>query len=90
MNELREILITAVAPKLTFGLGDPIDPLDRLDEYRASFAKKRGIELERFGKWIGKALDAPNYPLFEVIGSSFGITLLKLSDNAMSSVFMHG
>jgi len=90
MSELREITLVAIDPKPTFGLGDHLDPLNRLEEYRAAFVKARGSELERFGKWIGKALDAPNYPLFEIIGGTFGTPLLHLSNYAMANVAMRG
>jgi hypothetical protein len=90
MSELREITLVAIDPKPTFGLGDNLDPLNRLEEYRAAFIKERGSELERFGKWIGKALDALNYPLFEIIGGSFGKPLLQLVDYAMANVLARG
>ena len=90
MSELREITLVAIDPKPTFGLGDNLDPLNRLEEYRAAFTKERGSELERFGKWIGKALDAPNYPLFEIIGGTFGKPLLQLVDYAMANVLTRG
>ncbi|MBS3909064.1 MAG: hypothetical protein KGZ93_05490 [Actinobacteria bacterium] len=90
MSELREITLVAIDPKPTFGLGDHLDPLNRLEEYRAAFVKERGSELERFGKWIGKALDGPNYPLFEIIGGTFGEPLLQLSDYAMADVLKRG
>ena len=90
MSELREITLVAIDPKPTYGLGDHLDPLNRLEEYRATFVKERGSELERFGKWLGKALDAPNYSLFEIIGSTFGKPLLQLSDYAMANVLIRG
>ena len=90
MSELREITLVAIDPKPTFGLGDHLDPLNRFEEYRAAFVKERGSELERFGKWLGKALDAPNYPLLEIIGGTFGKPLLQLSDYAMANVLMRG
>ena len=64
--------------------------MNRLEEYRAAFVKDRGSELERFGKWVGKALDAPNYSLFETIGGTFGKPLLQLSDYAMANVLKRG
>ena len=88
MSKLHEITLVSIDPKPTFGLGDHLDPLNRLDEYRAAFVKARGNELERFGKWIGKALDAPNYPLFEIIGGTLGKPLLHLSDYAVVNVIM--
>ena len=88
MKKLREITLVSIDPKPTFALGDHLDPLNRLEEYRAAFVKERASEFERFGKWIGKALDAPNYPLFEIIGGNFGRPLLQLSDYAMASVLM--
>ena len=90
MSELHEIILVSIDQKPTLGLGDHLDPLNRLEEYRAAFVKARGSELERFGKWIGKALDAPNYPLFEIIGGNFGTPLLQLSDYAMANVLMRG
>jgi len=88
MSELHEIKLLSIDPKPTFELGDHLDPLNRLQEYRAAFVKARGSELERFGKWIGKALDAPNYPLLEIIGGNFGTQLLQLSDYAMANAPM--
>jgi hypothetical protein len=90
MSELHEITLVAIDPKPTFGLSDHLDPLNRLEEYRAAFVKNRGSELERFGKWVGKALDAPNYHLFEIIGGTFGKPLLQLSDYAMTNVLKQG
>jgi len=89
MSELHEITFVAIDPKPKFGLGDHLDPLDRLEEYRSAFVKKRGSELEQFGKWIGKALDAPNYPIFEIIGGTFGKPLLQLTDYTMKNVLNH-
>ena len=86
MSELPEITLVAINPKPKFGLGDHLDPLNRLEDYRAAFVKDHGSELERFGKWVGKALDARNYPLFEIIGGTSGKLLLQLSDYAMANV----
>jgi len=86
MSDLREITLIAIDPKPQFGIGDHLDPLNRLGEYRSAFVKERGSELERFGKWIGKALDAPHYPIFEIIGDTFGKPLLQLSAYAMNNV----
>ncbi len=88
MSKLHEITLESIDPKPTFALGDHLDPLNRLEEYRAAFVKAHGSELERFGKWIGKALDAPNYPLFEIIGGTLGTSLLHLSDYAMTDGIM--
>lgn len=85
MKTLREI--TLVSPKPTFKFGEHIDPLNRLEEYRFAHVKARGSESQRFGKWIGKTLDAPNYPLLEIIGGHFGKSLLHLSDCAITNVF---
>lgn len=87
MGKLGEITLVAIEPELTFGLGEPVNPLDRLKEYRASFVEAQGSEVEHFGKWIGKSLDPPNYPLFEIIGGNFGEILLRLSDNVIAHVF---
>jgi len=87
MSRLYEITLVAIEPELTFGFGEPVDPLDRLEEYRDSFVKARGSEVEHFGKWIGKSLDPPNYPLFDIIGGSFGEILLRLSDAVITHVF---
>lgn len=83
MNRLRDLKLTAIEPKPTFVLGDHLDPITRLDEYLTAHKEDRGSELERFGKWVGKALDAPNYPLFEMIGGHFGRPLAELSDYAI-------
>ena len=90
MKNLREITLMSIDPKPTFGFGDQLAPLNRLEEYRAAFVKARRSELDRFGKWIGKALDAPNYPIFEILGGTFGKPLLQLSDYAMTKVFKQG
>ena len=90
MSELREIMLVAIDPKPKFGLGDNIDPLNRLEEYRAAFIKEGGSELEQFGKWIGKALDAANYPLFEIIGGTFGKPLVESANYAMANVLTGG
>jgi len=89
VSQLREITLVALDPNPTFGFGNHLDPLNRLEEYRAAFVREHGSELERFGKWIGKALDAPNYPLLEIIGGTFGKPLLQLSDYAMARAFIH-
>ena len=83
LSELHEITLVTIDPKPEFVFGDHLDPLNRLEEYRSAFVKERGSELERFGKWIGKTLDAPNYPIFEIIGGDFGKPLLQLSDYAL-------
>jgi len=88
MNKLYEITLLSIDPEPTFGLGDHLDPINRLDEYQAAFMKACGSELERFGKWIGKALDAPHYPLLEIIGGSFEKPLIQLSAYAMANVLM--
>lgn len=87
MSELCEITLVAIEPELTFGFGELVSPLDRLEEYRASFMEAQGSEVEHFGKWIGKALDPPNYPLLEIIGGNFGEILLRLSDVVIAHVF---
>jgi len=84
MNNLSEIVITAITPEVKFGYGDNVNPLNRLEEYRRWFVKKRGSELERFGKRIGMSLDPPHYPLLEMIGGCFG-ELLQLSQEAMEN-----
>jgi hypothetical protein len=87
MSKLREIIILAVNPKIEYGFGENVDPLNRLEEYRQSFIKERGNELEHFGKLVGKALDPPNNPIFDIIGGAFGTPLIHLSHEAMMSVF---
>jgi|SRR3989344_1279640 len=86
MSKLHEITLVAIEPEITFGFGEPVDPLDRLEEYRTSLVNAQGSEVEHFGKWVGKALDPPNYPLFEIIGWNFGETLLHLSGAVMTYV----
>ena len=90
VDTLREIAIVAVTPKPTFGFGEKVDPVNRLEEYQRAFERARGSEVECFGKWVGKTLDPPNYPLLELIGVSFGSLLLQLSHVAMVHVFMAG
>ena len=48
MSELHEIILVSIDQKPTLGLGDHLDPLNRLEDYRAAFVKARGSELERF------------------------------------------
>ncbi len=88
MNALREITLVSIDPNPTFALGGRVDPLDRLKDYWTAYVKEAGSELKQFGKLTGKALDAPNYPVFEIIGWHLGTPLLQLSDHAMDSVFM--
>jgi len=88
ISKLHEITLVSIDPKPTFGLGDYLDPLNRLEEYRSAFMKERGSELERFGKRIGKVLDAPNYPIFEVIGGPFVKPLLQLADYGMANALL--
>ena len=79
MCELHEITWFAIDPTSKFDerLGDHLDPLNRLEEYRSACFKERGSEIKRFGKLIGFALDAPHYPFFEVIGGAYGLELIK-------------
>jgi hypothetical protein len=84
---LREITLVAIEPRLSFGFGEKLDPLSRLEEYSAASVKQHGNELQCFGKWVGKALDAPNYPLFELIGLTHGAALLRLSRQVVKTVF---
>lgn len=86
---LREMTIISIDPNPEFGLGNNFDPINRLEEYRESSIKAQGSEIERFGKWIGKALDASHYPILEIIGANFGVPLLNLSHNAMQNVMVH-
>ncbi len=90
MIELRDIKFIATGPEPKFVLGAHLDPLDRLEEYGEAFIKNHGRELGIFSNWVGKALDAPNYPLFETIGSMFGKQLIKMSNDAVTIVSTQG
>ena len=87
MNVLREIQLVAIHPKPEFGFGDCLDPVDRLEEYRAAFLKENGGDLVKFGKRIGMALDAAHYPLLEIIGGNFGKQMLLVASYALAKVF---
>ena len=88
MTALHEITLVAIHPKLPFGPGDHLDPLNRLEEYREAFVDAPGTEVEPFGKRVGKALDAGNHPLFDTIGGTFGTCLLRLSDRALAKAIV--
>ena len=85
LSELHEITFYTIADPKTLDLSDHVDPLDRLEEYRSAFIKERGSEIERFGKWIGKSLDAQHYPLLEAIGDIYGLELIK--SNMISKIY---
>jgi hypothetical protein len=80
MSELQDIAYVVLNPHKR------LDPIDRLEEYRHSFLKERGSESERFGKWIGRALDPPHYPLLELIGGEIGVPLVHLVNEVLSNV----
>jgi hypothetical protein len=86
MQNLKEIVLRSIEPDISFGFGQNLDPLRRLEEYRYYFVKNRGSELERFGRWIGKALDADHYPLFDLLGGEFGVRLLLLTNQVIKTV----
>ena len=90
MIELRDIKFIATGPEPKFVLGAHLDPLDRLDEYGEAFIENHGRELGIFSNWVGKALDAPNYPLFETVGGMFGKQLIKMSNDAVTIVSKQG
>ena len=87
MNLLHEIQLVAIHPKPEFGFGDCLDPVGRLDDYRAAFLKEKGGDLVKFGKRIGMALDAAHYPLLEIIGGNFGKEMLLVASYALAKVF---
>jgi len=87
MSTLREIQCVAIKPQLKFGLGDSVDPADRLQDYVATCMRENGGELVRFGKRIGMALDANHYPVLELIGGCFGETMLLVTKCAMDKSF---
>jgi hypothetical protein len=87
MSRLREIIVLAVSPEMEFGFGPPLDPVERLEQYRRRYVEERGSEIERFGMCVGMALNPPYAPVFGLIGMSFGKPLLYLSRAAMGHVF---
>jgi len=87
INVLREIQLVAIHPKPEFGFGNFLDPVDRLEEYRAAFLKENGGDLVKFGKRIGMALDAAHYPLLEIIGGNFGKQMLLVASYTLANVF---
>jgi len=85
MTAFHETVLVSMHP-VQFGLGDHLDALNRLKEYRFTFARDPRFALEQFGKYIGMALDAPHWPTLGIIGESFVMPLGKLSVFATKSV----
>jgi len=79
MSELRESGFLAATRK-------KLDPIDLLEEYRVSWLREHGSEIERFGKRIGKALDPPHYPTLELIGGEAGLQLVRMVPEVLFSV----
>jgi hypothetical protein len=88
-NEMLELKEINIESRPEFVLGEPLDPLNRIEEYRSTFVKKRGSEIILFGKKIGKALDAPNYPVLEIVGLKFGKQIFNLSNSALKVVLKY-
>lgn len=77
-------------PHITCGLGDYIDPLDRLNEYRSAFLRldnenRDNAPIEIFGKRIGKILDADHYIFFVEVGMKAGSQLREISEIVIAS-----
>lgn len=88
MSKLQEIVPVSIDPKLIFGLGGYLDPINRLEKYQAAFKKEPGSHLVRFIKWIGMALDASNYFMSERIGGIVAMPLVLLSDYVVAKNFI--
>jgi len=87
MTDLKEITVISIEPEIDFGLGEALNPLNRLIEYAKCFAEQPGAEAERFGKYIGKSLDPYHYPILELLGGFEAKGLLTIADSAMKGVF---
>ena len=90
LTELREIVIVEMNKETlepTFGEGDNLNPSNRLIEYLKAYESEPGSEIEQFGKYIGKALDAPHYPTLEFIGVNFSTVISGMVKEVMSLNF---
>lgn len=88
-TELQEIDLVEIDAdfNLTFGFGDDLNPVNRLDEHLRAFTEEPGSEIENFANLIGKSLDAPHYLKFSPIGCLSGVIALKFAENVMASTF---
>lgn len=87
MTDLKEITVISIEPEIDFGLGEVLNPLNRLIEYAKCSAEQPGTEAEHFGKYIGKSLDPYHYPILELLGGFEAKGLLTIADSAMKGVF---
>ena len=90
LTELREIVIVEMDKETlepTFGEGDNLNPSNRLIEYLEAYKSEPGSEIEQFGKYIGKALDASHYPTLEFIGVNFSTVISGMVKEVMSLNF---
>lgn len=81
IDQLKEIVFTQLEPEIQFGYSDKnIDFWRRVNEYAAiqyGSSEKKGKDVEIFGKYIGKALDAKHCPALEIIGGSYAMDILE-------------
>jgi hypothetical protein len=88
LSTRNEIVLVAVDPEPRFGHGSTtLDPMNRLEEYRKAAISFQGSEVQRFGKWIGKALDTSHYPILELIGGCVVEDLLKSTNEIVTAAF---
>lgn len=91
-TKLREIEITKITQidgnyKTSFKLGDNLDPIKRMDEYRLDLIEFPGREINRFAVNIGLAIDAPNHTEHKVVGRTQAELLLATSRDFMEHRF---
>ncbi len=82
----REIIVTTLHPKVEFGLGASLDPLDRLVMYYESDARQFGAAVEVFAKKLAMSCDPHNYPLFAPAFATYGETMLYAAASALAGV----
>ena len=87
MTKLRDIVLISTSPEIKIRFGDPLNPGVRLTEYRECHAKERGKETERFGEYIGKALDPYHYQELSNLSRPRILTLSQLAEEVMTEVF---
>jgi len=84
---VTEKVVIAITPQIKFGDGANLSAKDRISEYCSLSSSGEGREAERFGKNLGKALDAKHYPIFEIIGGCFMLDLIEMVKTILSGLF---
>lgn len=81
MDQVREIVVTNLKPKIKFGFNNAyINFIKREREYsdvKYGPPENRGKEIEIFGKHIGMALDAENYPMWAILGGQYALEIIE-------------